>query len=248
MRGIPNIFWRMQKILLPNAVPSQKIYEAYIKKTVNPKSIWLDLGCGHQLFRSWKESHGIVEEKIIVDSCNKVFGLDYNLNSLKKHRTIKNTIRGNMTKLPFKNNSFDLITSNMVVEHLDNPKEQFKDIYRVLSDNGLFIFHTPNIFSYGTFLSRLIPSSLKNYIVRTLDEREESDVFKTYYRVNSKNKIFSIANEIGFSIKDFSYITEPVARFAKFPFVALFELLLIKILTLNCFKQYRTNIICTLEK
>ena len=49
-KKMPKIYWRFQQKLLPNIKRSQKIYEAFIKNMVNQDSVWLDLGCGHQLF------------------------------------------------------------------------------------------------------------------------------------------------------------------------------------------------------
>ena len=48
-------------------------------------------------------------------------------------------------ELKFKNNSFDLVISTEVIEHLENKYLFFKEIKRILKPNGTFIFSTPNI-------------------------------------------------------------------------------------------------------
>ena len=143
MRKISKTYWTMQNWLLPNKKSSQEIYEDYLKKASSKDTIWLDLGCGHQLFREWR----LAEEKELLKNREVVVGLDYEFNSLIKHKTIKNRVRGDILKLPFKNKSFDLVTSNMVIEHLERPKGQFREISRILKDSGLFVFHTPNALS-----------------------------------------------------------------------------------------------------
>jgi len=248
MKKIPKIYWHIQKKILPNAQPSQKVYEDCVRNMVNPDVVWLDLGCGHQLFRSWRERSGAEAEKEIVSRCRFVCGLDYDLDSLKKHRSFKMKLRADISKIPFVNSSFDLITSNMVIEHLKNPEEQFSEIYRVLKDNGCFLFHTPNLFSYGTFFSKLIPDFYKVGLIKALDGREEEDAFKTYYHVNSEKKIFEIAEKTGLSVHKIGFVTEPVARFAKFPAIAFFELFFIKILNINFLRKFRANIICILKR
>lgn len=248
VKKIPKIYWSVQKKLLPNIKSSQNIYEAYLKNIVKPNSIWLDLGCGHRLFHNSQEAWGLDKENKIIKQCKDIYGLDYDFDSLIKHRSIKNRMQGNITKLPLKSGSFDLITSNMVVEHLDNPKEQFKEINRILKDNGLFIFHTPNKFSYGALSSRLIPKSFKKILIKTLDGRKESDIFKTYYRANSQKKVLELAKEAGFVMQGFRFVIDPVAKLARFPLIAFFELLYIKVLTIDLLKKFRTNIICTLKK
>lgn len=53
------------------------------------------------------------------------------------------------SKAQFKNNSFDLVVSIEVMEHVGNLNDYLKDIYRVLKPGGIFIWTTPcgNCFS-----------------------------------------------------------------------------------------------------
>ncbi|GAF91059.1 unnamed protein product, partial [marine sediment metagenome] len=229
MKKIPKSYWKMQKRILPNFERSQRVYEHYIEKTVQLDTVWLDLGCGHQLCRTHKNGYAHDEEKVMVNRCKQIFGIDYDIDSLAKHKSIRNRIRGEITKLPFKDKSFDLITSNMVVEHLDNPKSQFKEINRVLKDKGLILFHTPNKYSHNTVLSRLIPDSIKTDLIKALDGREESDVFKTYYKVNNRKHIYNVAKESGFAVSHFNRVIEPVARLSKFTAIAFFELIYLRV-------------------
>lgn len=46
-------------------------------------------------------------------------------------------------KLTYKNGSFDLVTSTEVFEHVPNDLNGFKEIYRVLRENGKFVFTVP---------------------------------------------------------------------------------------------------------
>jgi SAM-dependent methyltransferase len=51
------------------------------------------------------------------------------------------------TKLPFKNNQFDLIVSNHVIEHvgdLNAQNDHLKEIHRVLKPDGILYFSVPN--------------------------------------------------------------------------------------------------------
>ena len=107
-------------------------------------------------------------------------------------------MRGDITQLPFKNDQFDLVTSNMVVEHLDNPMVQFQEINRILKSDGFFIFHTPNALGYTTMISKLIPAFLNKKLINLLEERKENDIFDTYYRANTKKRIVDIAQTAGF--------------------------------------------------
>jgi SAM-dependent methyltransferase len=52
-----------------------------------------------------------------------------------------------MQNLPFKENSFDFVISDQVLEHLDNPKKAVTESYRVLKRGGIAI-HTTCFINY----------------------------------------------------------------------------------------------------
>ena len=51
-------------------------------------------------------------------------------------------VEGMGEKLPFPNEEFDLVIANAVMEHVRDPKEVFREVYRVLRPGGGFYFHT----------------------------------------------------------------------------------------------------------
>lgn len=237
------IYWKIQAIIVPSLKYSQDLYEEVLKSHVNPQCVWLDLGCGHQLLPSWR----LVEEKKLCTSCKAIIGIDYDLTSLKKNETLLYKLRGDASHLPFKENSFDLITANMVVEHFDNPDVQFQQIYSLLKPGGLFIFHTPNSFGYPTIAAKLIPETWKSRLIDFLEARKDEDTFPTFYRVNSEFKIREFAQKIGFNIRKIRMIVSTAECAVILP-IAILELLWIRILMTKPLKRLRTNIIAILQK
>lgn len=238
-----NIYWKLQSMIAPGLKYSQAIYEDVLKEYCEEPLKWLDLGCGHQLLPPWR----LEQEKTLIDKAKQVFGIDYDYLSLTKHKTIKNKLRGDISKLPFPDNTFDLITSNMVFEHLDNPEQQLREICRVLSKGGRLIFHTPNKFSYATLMARMIPESIKDKIVYVLQGRKEEDVFPAFYRINSPSEIDKLAKLSGFNVLKIKLICSS-AQFVILPPIVLFELIYIRFLMSKAGKSLRTNIIAILEK
>mgnify|MGYP003706083787 CR=1 FL=1 len=48
-----------------------------------------------------------------------------------------------LTNLTYADNSFDLIISEHIMEHVHDPKKAFNEIFRVLKKNGMYIFSIP---------------------------------------------------------------------------------------------------------
>jgi ubiquinone/menaquinone biosynthesis C-methylase UbiE len=53
-------------------------------------------------------------------------------------------VLSDVTYLPFRGNSFDLITMFHVIEHIKSDKNALKEIYRILKKNGTALIVTPN--------------------------------------------------------------------------------------------------------
>jgi ubiquinone/menaquinone biosynthesis C-methylase UbiE len=234
---------KMKSIIAPDLKYSQSIYEETLLRVQNRDGCWLDLGCGHNLLPPWKQQ----KEIELVGQSRFIVGLDYDYKSLVKHTSIKNKIRGDMSDLPFANDSFDFITSNMVFEHLREPCMQLNEIFRILKPNGILLFHTPNTFGYNTMLARIIPDTLKNKIIYILQNRVDDDVFPAYYRINSVARIRRLAHAAGFNILKIRLIMSS-AQVVIFPPLAQLELILIRLLMTSWLKPLRTNIIAILEK
>lgn len=50
--------------------------------------------------------------------------------------------RGSIDRLPYKNDSFDLILASLVIHYLKKPERAFKEFNRVLKKNGILVFST----------------------------------------------------------------------------------------------------------
>ena len=105
--------------------------EAYFDK---PGKI-LDIGCATGLFlaamkeRGW-EAHGIEPSDYAADYARTQYGLQV------IHGTLEDT------QLP--EDQFDVVTMWDVLEHVDDPMETLKEVYRILKPNGLLVVSLPN--------------------------------------------------------------------------------------------------------
>jgi 2-polyprenyl-3-methyl-5-hydroxy-6-metoxy-1,4-benzoquinol methylase len=238
-----NVSRALEKAMIPGLTYSQYLYEDVLNSHLNAQVEWLDVGCGHHFLPHWRGE----QEKAMVARCRKVVGIDADLASLKKHRSIPTRVLGTIDSLPFHDESFDVVTANMVVEHLEAPDTQFREIARILKPNGIFIMHTPNRRGYSTLLARLIPEGWKKALIRVLQGRAEGDVFKTFYRANTPVAIEQSAHATGFDVRQLKMIVTN-AQLGVIPPLAFFELMWIRILMTRQFKGLRTNIIGILQK
>ena len=237
------IYWKIEGVIAPALTHSQNLYKDILAFYVNPSIRWLDLGCGHKILSSWLS----LQEKYLVDNCKMIVGIDYDLHSLKNHKNLSLKVKGTISKLPFKSNFFDLVTANMVVEHLDNPDAQFKEIWRILKKNGILIFHTPNILGYSTMIGKLVPNIFKNRFIYIFEGRKEEDVFDTYYKVNSIKAINTLAKKTRFKVEKIEMVNSS-AQFVIIPPLVFLELIWIRILMIKTLKSLRPYIIAVLRK
>jgi SAM-dependent methyltransferase len=214
----------LRRALVPELRYSQLVFEEHLAKRGSIARAWLDAGCGHHLFVPWRGA----EEAALIARVPLVIGLDFDLPSLAKHRSIARRVRGDISRLPFADARFDLVTANMVVEHLDDPAVQFAEIARVLAPGGVFLFHTPNLYGYPAFLSRFLPDWLKKRLTLLLEGRAEDDVFETHYRANGAADIERLAAAAGLVVERLDF-TPSLPAFSIIPPLALIELLYLRL-------------------
>jgi SAM-dependent methyltransferase len=139
---------------------SQAVYEEYAKdinKIANKTSSVLDIGSG-----SWR-----IPDEIAKYGYPEVVGLDYfspeKLQEYSKQIKNKNArlVSYQDSNIPFQNNSFDVISSLCVVEHIIYVNEFFNEVDRVLKPGGHLIISCPNWSSPLPMLTGLISTLFK---------------------------------------------------------------------------------------
>ena len=129
----------MRSHVVPSLRYSQEMYEDALTPLVRGAR-WLDMGSGHRVLSNWRAQ----QESVVVATSPFSVGIDYDLSSLRRHRSFSRRLRGDLRDLPFADRSFDLATANMVLEHVEDPLSLFREVHRVLAPGGQFLFHTPN--------------------------------------------------------------------------------------------------------
>lgn len=241
---LERISYGLQRLITPGLRYSQSAFEETLQAYVPKATRWLDLGCGHRLLPEWRAAAEIE----LMKTAPFAVGVDADFDAIRRHRSFQHLCLGDIGQLPFKGESFDLVTANMVVEHLGDPVAQFAEISRVLVPGGVFVFHTPNASSYVVAIARMLPEATKQFLARVLEDRVSSDVYPTHYRANRKSEIETISEQSGLVVDRIDFVNSSPAL-SLVPPLLVPELLLIRQLQRRAtLARYRPVLICVLRK
>jgi SAM-dependent methyltransferase len=205
------LYNRLKQRISPTLLFNQTLYENVLRSHVSDKTIWLDAGCGHKLLPSWRAD----AECALIQGVGFACGCDGDASAIREHRSLTRRVVCDLTALPFKPETFTLITCNMVAEHLDDPLRVFREFSRILKPtDGTVIIHTPHRWSYFAVISALIPQFIKNRIGAMLDTRQEQDYYPVRYRCNTINRLRSLFQAAGMEqVKASMYASDAVFQF-----------------------------------
>ena len=92
--------------------------------------------------------------------------------------------------LPYADDSFDLIFSNWVFEHVADPATVAGELLRVVKPGGYICAVTPNKLGYISVAARIAGNSRHVPLLKRIQPgRFEFDVFPTHYRLNTPGAI-----------------------------------------------------------
>jgi 2-polyprenyl-3-methyl-5-hydroxy-6-metoxy-1,4-benzoquinol methylase len=100
----------------------------------------LDIGCGNG---------GFLSQMAELDW--EVYGveLDKEAISMAKKKEELRIFEGTLQDAQFKEETFDVITMNHVIEHLGDPLQTLEECFRILKKGGKLVVITPNLNSFG---------------------------------------------------------------------------------------------------
>lgn len=164
------------------------MFRARILDAISEDCSVLDLGAGA----------GIVPHMNFRGLAKRVSGIDLDPR-VTENPYLDDAQIGSGEAIPCPDNTFDVVFSDNVLEHLEYPEAVFKEVARVLKPGGRFLFKTPNAWHYMPLIARLTPHAFHRYINR-LRGRESDDTFPTRYRANTPTKIAFLADKAGFAV------------------------------------------------
>lgn len=156
-------------------VGRRRVVETVLKKELENKSELkiLDLGCGTGQTALSLEKFGVV------------YGTDRSFSALKYsfQNGLNKVVESDSYHLPFKENTFDLVTMLDVLEHVKNDLRALKELKRVLKKNSMILITVP---AYQFLWS-------------------EHDIALSHYRRYNSHGLAIVLKEAGFRISRISY-------------------------------------------
>jgi ubiquinone/menaquinone biosynthesis C-methylase UbiE len=237
---------RLKRRIVPRLRWNQEIWGETILQHLTQPLRWLDAGCGWRLLGKDLEAL----EHQLVSHARIVVGVDVEFAHLRKHLDISRRTCASLIALPFPDASFDLITCNMVVEHLPDPLPVFRELARVLAPGGRVMIHTPNTRNYLVFANLVAKKVLpRSFILKLIkDDRAGEDIYPTFYRANNQHALRKLGEQVNLRPEFVRGLTQPQPYTRFFAPVALFELLLMRATMTRPFDRFGATIVMSFQK
>jgi SAM-dependent methyltransferase len=222
-------------------VHSQISYSKLLQSVVQPGTRWLDVGCGQSILPEWIRG-SLTIQKTLIEKCEIAHGCDPVDD--RPHRAGLLKYVGDCSILPYPDDYFDLVTANMVAEHVADPAVFASEVARVLAPGGRFVLHTPNLLYPPILTVSLLPKKLVKTLARLLDGREDADIFPTFYRMNTRRALSRLPF---FRVEELRCVeTAPILE--KVPLANFAESLLIRLARIPRFQDFRADWLAVLRK
>jgi SAM-dependent methyltransferase len=213
------------------------LYRELILKHLRPGQTLLDAGCGRYM-KFCNDLSGVAT----------VFGIDLESTLETHNESAPFGVRGNLDTLPFSSNSFDMVISRSVVEHLEHPPAVFREFCRVLRPGGKVVIITPNKYDYVSVIAALTPYWVHRSLVSKIFQVPEDDVFPTLYRANTLSAMRKAMVGSGFIERDLNTINHYPAYLMFSPVLFRLGVVFERLTSLNMLRSLRGSILCVFEK
>lgn len=127
------------------------------------------------------------------------------------------------SRLPLPDASVDLVMSDWVLEHIEDPGIFSAEVDRVLRPGGWFCARTPHFLSFISIASRMVPNRLHAKVINKAQDgkRQSIDVFPTHYRLNSLGALRRHFPQPRWQHCSYTYSAEPSYHFNRKPVLFL---------------------------
>lgn len=177
-----------------NKIWSEDSYHSFIKKHIEEGSNVLDVGCG--------SAHAYLN---LIDLGVTYTGVDWSseiIDQNKLNYPDANFIEASLYSIPAQSNSFDVVFSFYVLEHLVYPNLFLKELHRLVKPGGKIIILCPNFRSKGRISSLKygkVNMTLKNRILK-------GNIFDSFRHLFLRNFYYPVFFKFKFPVDSFPFL------------------------------------------
>ena len=173
-----------------------------IKSLLSTESSVLEIGAG-----SGKGHQNFIDYRSL---CDFSLGIDLDPRVLDNPNFHENSNISAYELDQYKDRKFDLILSNMVAEHIDDPDEFIKQQLALMHSNSQSIHQTVSKYYYSSLANYVVSDRVKFWLIEKLGSgRASKDVFPAHYLLNTKKDLLKLANKHGCEIEVERYRAPP---------------------------------------
>lgn len=158
--------------------------------------LWLYLKNDTDFFTSKKRVLHFAPEQAFYKRFRRMNNLDYVTTDLNSPLA---DVKADICNLPFRDNEFDVILCNHVLEHIPDDANAMHELYRVLKPNGMAILQIPQDLNRAvTFEDDTIT-----------DKKERAKIFGQYDHVRIYGRdYFNKLRAVGFKVEEINYTSK----------------------------------------
>lgn len=161
---------------------------------VRPEHVVLDVGAGA----------GHLNTYAFKGKCRRMVGIDLDPR-VADNPLLDEGIVADAAAPKFAPETFDVVFSIYVLEHVEKPDEFAAEMHRILKPGGLLMVLTPNRWHYVPLMSALTPSAFHRWY-NGLRGRAHEDTFPTFYRMNSRRALRRVMEANGMQVEEFRMV------------------------------------------
>ncbi len=165
--------------------------------------LWLYLKNETDFFTTPKKVLHIAPEQCFLKLFKKQQNLEYTTADL--YSPIAD-VKADICDLPFEENTFDVVFSNHVLEHIEDDKKAMSELYRVLKPGGMGVFQIPQDLS--------LENTYEDFSITSSEERTKHFGQYDHVRIYGADYFDRLRN-VGFTVKEVDYSKTISKEFVK---------------------------------
>lgn len=158
--------------------------------------LWLYLKNETNFFSTEKRILHFAPEQAFYKRFRKMTNLDYVTTDLNSPLA---DVKADICNLPFKDNEFDVILCNHVLEHIPDDTKAMQELYRIMKVGGIGVFQIPQDLNRET--------TFEDHNI--IDNKERARIFGQYDHVRIYGRdYFNKLRSIGFKVEEVDYTSK----------------------------------------